>query len=93
MRRRFGAQIGDVDVAVLVAGDGDDFHSCHDGAGGIGAVRGGGDEANIAMRLAARFVIAADDEQARRIRPAIRHWAASETPANPVISASHASSW
>ena len=57
-------EIGDVDVAVGVAGDGDDLHAGHDGAGGIGAVRGGGNQADVAMALAARFVIGADDEQA-----------------------------
>ena len=47
------SQIGEVDVALFVAGDGDDFHAGHDGAGGIGAVGGGGDQADVAVRLAA----------------------------------------
>ena len=63
VRLGFGAKVGDVNVAIGVARDGDDFHSGHDGAGGIGAVRGSGNKANVAMRLAARFVIRADDEQ------------------------------
>jgi hypothetical protein len=32
-------EVGDVDVAVGVARDGDDFHAGHDGAGGVRAVR------------------------------------------------------
>ena len=57
------AQVGHVNVAVGVARDGDDFHPGHDGTGGVRAVRGGRDQADVAMRLAARFVIRADDEQ------------------------------
>ena len=64
VRLGFGAEIGDVNVAVRIAGDGDDFHAGHDRAGGIRAVRGSGDQADVAMRLAARFVIRADDQQA-----------------------------
>ena len=64
VRLGFGAQIRHVNVAVGVARDGDDFHAGHDGAGGIRAVRGSGDQADVAVRLAARFVIRADDEQA-----------------------------
>ena len=86
-------QIGHVDVAVRrrIATD-HDLHPRHDRAGGIGAVRGLRNETDIAMRLAARFMICADHQQARRIRPANRRSAASEMPANPVISASHSSS-
>ena len=35
-----------------------------DGAGGVGAVRGSGNQTDVAVRLAARFVIGADDQQA-----------------------------
>ena len=35
-----GAQVVEVDVAVIVAADDDDFHAGHDGAGGIGTVGG-----------------------------------------------------
>ena len=51
VRLGFGAQIGHVNVAVLVARDGDDFQSGHDGAGGIRAVRGSRNQADVAMRL------------------------------------------
>ncbi len=50
-----GLEVGDVDVALLVAGDGDDLHAGHDGAGGVGAVGGGGDEADVAVAFAAAF--------------------------------------
>ena len=63
MRLGFGAQIGHVYVAILVAGDGNDFQPCHDGAGWVGAVRGGRDEADIAG-FAPAFVPGADDELA-----------------------------
>ena len=56
-------KIIDVDVASDVAGDHHDLHADHAGGGRIGAVRGGGDQAHLAMRLAARGVIAADREQ------------------------------
>jgi hypothetical protein len=59
-----GLEVGDVDVAVGVAGDGDDRVSAHGGAGGIGAVGAGGDEADVAVTLAARLVEGADDEEA-----------------------------
>ena len=39
VRLGLGAQVGDVDVAFLVASDRHDFEAGHDGAGGIGAVR------------------------------------------------------
>ncbi len=61
--RRLGAEIIDVDVAALVAGDHHDLHAGHAGGRRIGAVRRGGDQANVAMRLAVRGVIAADREQ------------------------------
>ncbi len=64
VRLGLGPQIGHVNVAVLVAGDGDDFQPGHDGAGGVGAVRGSRDEADVAVRFAAAFVLGADDEQA-----------------------------
>ena len=50
---RLGAQIGDVDIAPAVAGDHHDLHAGHLGGGRIGAVRGGGDQADVAVRLAA----------------------------------------
>ena len=63
MRRRFRFQVLDADVALLVTGDRHDFHSGHRRAGRICAMRGSRDEANPAMRLAAAFVKAGDDEQ------------------------------
>ena len=54
----------DVDVAARVAGDHHDVHADHRGRRRIGAVRGGGDQADFSMRLAARGVIAADRQQA-----------------------------
>jgi hypothetical protein len=41
----FDTEIGEVDVSRLVAGDRNDSHPCHDGAGWVRAVRGDGDEA------------------------------------------------
>src|SRR5690606_13285880 len=58
-----GLEVGDVDVALRVAGDGDDGVAAHDGAGGVGAVGGGGDEAGVAAALAARLVVGAAGEQ------------------------------
>ena len=61
---RLGAEIVDVDIAARVAGDHHHLHADHAGGGRIGAVRRGGDQADLAMRLAARGVIAADRQQA-----------------------------
>ena len=63
MLLRLGAEIVDVDVAARVAGHHHDLHADHAGGGRIGAVRGGGDQADLAMRLAARGVIGADRQQ------------------------------
>ena len=56
-------EVVDVDVAVVEAAHDDDIHACHGRARRIGAVRGGRDQADRAMRVAARQVIAADGEQ------------------------------
>ncbi len=58
-------QVGDVDVAMLVAGHDDDLHARHDGGGRVGAMGRDGDEADVALSFTARGVIAADGEQAR----------------------------
>ena len=56
----FRSEIGEIDVAVGVTGDGDDLHSNHHGTGRVGAVRGGRDEANRAVCIAARVVVGPD---------------------------------
>src|SRR4028119_2396895 len=48
-----GAQVGEVDVARLVAGHHHHAHAGHDRAGGVGAVRGAGDQADVAGLSAA----------------------------------------
>ena len=60
-RLRF--QVGDVDVALLVAPDDHDLHAGHHGGGGIGAVRGRGDEADRAAGIPVGFVPCADHQQ------------------------------
>ena len=59
----------------------------HHRAGGVGAVRGDGDQADVAVPLAAALVVGADRRAGRRTRPASRRWAAARRPAKPVISA------
>ena len=61
--RRLGAQIVDVDIAARIAGDHHHFHAGHLRGSRIGAVRRGGDQADVAMRLAARGMIGADRQQ------------------------------
>jgi len=61
----FGAEISDIDVAVFVTGDSDDFESRHDGAGGIGSVGRRWDKANIAVRFTSAGMIFANHEQPR----------------------------
>ena len=46
-----GSEVGHVDVAVVVASDGDDAHPAHCRRGGVGAVGGDRDEADVAMSL------------------------------------------
>ena len=58
-----GAEILDVDIAVAVGADHDDAHPAHLGRGRIGAVRRGGDQADVAVRLAARQVIGPDGKK------------------------------
>ena len=64
VRGGLGVQVGDIDVAVGVTGDGHDLEAAHGGAGGVGAVGAGGDQADVALALAARFVKRPDGEQA-----------------------------
>ena len=54
------AQVLDIDVAPGIAGDHHDLHPDHAGGGRIGAVGGGGDQAHLAVRLAARGVVGPD---------------------------------
>ena len=63
MLLRLCAQIGQIDVAVAVAADDHHFQPGHRGAGGVGAVRGGWDQAHVAMLFAAGFVPCADRQQ------------------------------
>ena len=61
--RGLAAQILHINVAALGAAHDDDIQPGHDGAGRVGAVGGGGDEADGAVRLFAGGVIGADGEQ------------------------------
>ncbi len=63
VRRRLGLEVREIDVAFRVALDGDDLLTGHDRAGRVCAVRGAGDEADVALRFAALLVKFADDEQ------------------------------
>ena len=60
----FGFQIVDVDVAVFVGIDNDDFQTQHSGSRRVGAVGGFGNQADVAVSLAVGFLIAADGEHA-----------------------------
>ena len=71
-----GAQVGEVDVARVVAGDHDDPHAGHDGAGGVGAVRA---SSGSGRRRGARRRASGGSPgwpAARRTRPGSRRWAA-----------------
>ena len=63
VRFRFRAQIGEIDVAIFQTRDRHDFESGHDRARRIRSVGGCRNEADVAMRLAARCVILANGEQ------------------------------
>ena len=61
-----GAQIVEVDVAVvggLAARHRHDFHPGHHGAGRVGAVRRYRDQADVALHVAAAFVVTANRQQ------------------------------
>ena len=62
--RRLRGQIGEVDVAAVVAGDDHDAVAGHHRRRGVGAVRGRRDQADVAVPLAAALVVGADDQQA-----------------------------
>ena len=62
-----GAQVLDVDRAVLAGLDDDDLHAGHHRGGGVGAVGGRRDQADVAGALAAGAVVAADREQAGQL--------------------------
>ena len=59
-----GLEVGEVDIAVRVAADDHHAHAGHDRAGGVGAVGGGGDQADVAGLVVAAVVPGADGEQA-----------------------------
>ncbi len=63
MLLRLRGEIDRVDVAIAIAGDGDDFEARHHRARRIGAVGGHGDEADFSIQIAARFVVTADREE------------------------------
>ncbi len=65
--RRLGPQIREVDVALLVAGHDHRPHPGHGRAGGIGAVRGGRYQDDVAVTLSAGTVERADDQQSREL--------------------------
>jgi hypothetical protein len=58
-----GLQVGEVDVAVLVALGDHDLHAHHLRRGRVGAVRALRDQADVALRLAAAGVPGADGQQ------------------------------
>ena len=58
-----GAQIADVHVPFVVAGDDDDAHAGHDRAGRIGAVRRGRNEDDVAPAVPARLMPGPDHQQ------------------------------
>ena len=59
-----GVQVRVVDRAVRGGGDDDDLHAGEHGGGRVGAVRGGRDQADVALGVAAGEVVAADGQQA-----------------------------
>ena len=64
MLRRLRLQVGDVDVAAFIAIDDNHLQPAHLRRGGIGAVRGSRDQADVAVAFTLRGLIAADRDQA-----------------------------
>ena len=63
MLLRLGPQVGHVHVAVDVALHHHHLHAAHLRGSGVGAVRGLGDQADLAVRLAARAMVCPDGEK------------------------------
>jgi hypothetical protein len=59
-----GLQVGHVHVAVGVALGHHHLHAHHLGAGGVGAVRAAGDQADVAVAVPLGFVVGLDGQQA-----------------------------
>ena len=57
-------QIGDIDIAVIIAFHDHDLHACHRSRCRIGAMRRLRDQAHIAVAFAARLVVAGNRHQA-----------------------------
>jgi len=69
---RLVAQIGYVDIPLFVAFHQNDLHAAHRGTGRIGTMRRGGDQRDVAVRIAARSMISLDDQQPGVLAPARR---------------------
>ena len=67
VRVDLAVQVGEVDVAVGVAGDHDHPHAGHHRAGRVGAVRAGRDQADVAAGVAVGAVVGADGQQAGQL--------------------------
>jgi hypothetical protein len=80
-------EIGEVDVAVGVALDDHDLEAGHDRRGGVGAVRGDRDEADVAVRVAPRLLWYARMTSRPAYSPCEPALGCSETASKPVISA------
>ena len=77
--RRLGLEIVDVDVAARIAGHHHDLHAGHVGGGRIGAVRGGGDQADRAVAARRAWHDSRGSPEGRHIRPARRSSAAARS--------------
>ena len=65
-----GAQIGEVNISKFIAGHRHHSHAGHDGARGIGAVRGSGNEADDALHIAPALVVIPNRQQPRELTSA-----------------------
>ena len=74
MLDQLGPQIIKIDVTAIVAGNHDDTHARHHGAGGIRAVGRDGDQADIAMLITTTLVIATDCEEASELALRASGW-------------------
>jgi len=59
-----GPQVINLHVAVVIGGDDDDFHAGQRRAGRVRAVGAGGDEADVAVALAAGDLVGTDGQHA-----------------------------
>jgi hypothetical protein len=70
----FGSQVIDINITVVVGGDDNHFHSSHGGAGRVGAMGAGRNQANMALALHRGRSGRRGSPACPCIHPGLRNW-------------------